>query len=129
MQSVPRTMTYSPELETLLIMPIEEVADLRTRQLAKTMVPALKPTPVSVPGANGATLDIVANFTCAAASAGRNCSAGLRVRVSEDASSFLEVSFACPAERTADCQVLPTQDCPNVRASCLAEGVRIVSGR
>ena len=129
MQSVPRTMTYSPELETLLIMPIEEVADLRTRQLAKTTVPALKPTPVSVPGAGGATLDIAANFTCGgAASAGRNCSAGLRVRVSEDASSFLEVSFACPAERTADCQV-PGPGLPKRSCHGLAEGVRIVSGR
>ena len=121
MQSVPRTMTYSPELETLLIMPIEEVADLRTRQLTKTTVPALKPIPVSVPGASGATLDIAANFTCAAAAGtGRSCSAGLRVRVSEDATSFLEVSFACPSERTADCQALPTQDCLAQTRSCPA---------
>ena len=65
MQSVPRTITYSgPELDTLIIQPIEELKQLRTGLRANQSFEVLPPTPISVNGADGATLDIEATFSC-----------------------------------------------------------------
>lgn len=91
MQSVPREMKYSPELETLLITPIAEVAKLREKILAVRSIAALTRSPSVIDGASGAALDILANFTCHA----NACDAAIRARVSTNLSEYVEIGFDC----------------------------------
>jgi hypothetical protein len=83
MQSVPRVVSYSPELEILLITPIAELAQLRTGLLHASASPlALGPNATTVRGAAGATLDIAVNFTCPPAAPAR--SVGLAAAASSE---------------------------------------------
>ena len=100
MQTVPRSIVYSKELNTLIINPIAEVDALRTGLLVRKSGIHVTPSATVVEGAAGATLDATVNFTCTptsdsagAGAAGAYCSAGVLLRVSADGTSGVMVNF------------------------------------
>lgn len=96
MQSVPRDVTYNAALDTLIINPIAEVAQLRTGPaMAALKGTPLGPQPSAVPGAHGTALDVLLNFSCPpSAPAGASCGGAVQVRVTDDATGYIEVAVS-----------------------------------
>ena len=113
MQSVPQTVQYSgPELDTLIVNPIQEIEQLRTGLKANQSFFVLPPTPTSVRGANDATLDITANFSCTGSSRA-SCGGALQVRgdQSDPRKGGLTVAFKCSQAAGCDFALCKSTNC------------------
>jgi hypothetical protein len=94
MQSVPREMHYSPALDTLIITPVSEVAQLRTTSLVHAVDLAVPTVPTPLVGADGDALDVLLNFSCPqTAGPGSTCAAAVQLRVSPNGGEFIQVGF------------------------------------